>query len=109
MNILNIQLPKNHFHTLLPFAESKEHNVYSNWHGSTSYENAYGISTLTPENNSILKHSKEDVISFVETFIDNYDIDLLQVSDPTKAYLHTHFADKIKYIGPSEIAARRNR
>lgn len=106
MNILNIQLPKNHFHTLLPFAESKGHNVYSNWHGSTSYENALGIHTLTPDDNSRLKGNKEDTISFIKTFIDNYDIDLLQVSDPTKAYLHTHFADKIKYIGPSEIAAR---
>ena len=47
MNLLNIQLPKNHFHTLLHLAQNKQHNVYSNWHYSTSYENTCGIYTLT--------------------------------------------------------------
>ena len=106
MNILNIQLPKNHFHTLLHLAQNKEHNVYSNWHGSTSYENACGIYTLTPEDNDYIKGKPEDVIGYIEKFIDYYNIDILQVADPTKAYLHTHFADKIKYIGPSEKAAK---
>jgi len=106
MNILNIQLPKNHFHTLLHLAQNKEHNVYSNWHGSTSYENACGIHTLTPEDNSYIKGKQENVIGYIEKFIDYYNIDILQVADPTKAYLHTHFADKIKYIGPSEKAAK---
>ena len=106
MNILNIQLPKNHFHTLLHLAQNKEHNVYSNWHGSTSYENACGIYTLTPEDNSYIKGKQENVIGYIEKFIDYYNIDILQVADPTKAYLHTHFADKIKYIGPSEKAAK---
>jgi len=107
MNILNIQLPKNHFHTLLHLAQNKEHNVYSNWHGSTTYENACGIHTLTEEDNLFIHHAdKEELISYVEKFIDYYNIDVLQVADPRKAYLHTHFADKIKYIGPSEKAAR---
>ncbi len=106
MNILNIQIPKNHFHTLLHLAQNKEHNVYSNWHGSTSYENACGIYTLTPEDNDYIKGKPEDVISYIEKFIDYYNIDILQVADPTKAYLHTHFANKMKYIGPSEKAAR---
>jgi len=106
MNILNIQLPKNHFHTLLHLAQNKEHNVYSNWHGSTSYENACGIHTLTSEDNDYIKGKPEDVIGYIEKFIGYYNIDILQVADPTKAYLHTHFADKIKYIGPSEKAAR---
>ena len=70
MNILNIQLPKNHFHTLLHLAQNKEHNVYSNWHGSTSYENACGIYTLTPEDNSYIKGKQENVIGYIEKFID---------------------------------------
>jgi len=106
MNILNIQLPKNHFHTLLQFSKSNEHKVYSNWHGSTSYENAYNIHTLSGVNNDELKFKKDQVIRYVEGFINDNNIDLLQVSDPTKAYLHTHFQDKVQYIGPPEIAAR---
>ena len=110
MNILNIQLPKNHFHTLLHLAQNKEHNVYSNWHGTTSYENACGIHTLSKEDNTILNFPLDDwkpkVIKFVEQFIDHYNIDVLQVADPRKAYLHTHFQDKVQYIGPSEIAAQ---
>ncbi len=107
MNILNIQLPKNHFHTLLHFAQNKEHNVYSNWHGSTSYENACGIHTLTEQDNIVINSAdKEGLIKYIEKFIDYYDIDILQVADPRKAYLHTHFQDKVQYIGPSEIAAQ---
>jgi biotin carboxylase len=107
MNILNIQLPKNHFHTLLHFAQNKEHNVYSNWHGSTSYENACGIHTLTEQDNHVINSAdKEGLIKYIEKFINYYDIDILQVADPRKAYLHTHFQDKVQYIGPSEIAAQ---
>ena len=107
MNILNIQLPKNHFHTLLHLAQNKEHNVYSNWHGSTSYENACGIHTLTEQDNIVINSAdKEGLIKYIEKFIDYYDIDILQVADPRKAYLHTHFQDKVQYIGPSEIAAQ---
>ena len=107
MNILNIQLPKNHFHTLLHFAQNKEHNVYSNWHGSTSYENACGIHTLTEQDNHVINSAdKEGLIKYIEKFIDYYDIDILQVADPRKAYLHTHFKDKVLYIGPPEKAAR---
>jgi hypothetical protein len=107
MNLLNIQLPKNHFHTLLHLAQNKEHNVYSNWHGSTSYENACGIHTLTEQDNFFVNSAdKEKLIEYIQKFIDHYDIDILQVADPCKAYLHTHFKDKVKYIGPSEEAAR---
>jgi len=107
MNILNIQLPKNHFHTLLHLAQNKEHNVYSNWHGTTSYENACGIHTLTEQDNKFIHVAqKEEVIEYIEKFIDYYNIDILQVADPRKAYLHTHFKDKVLYIGPSEKAAR---
>ena len=71
MNILNIQLPKNHFHTLLHFAQNKEHNVYSNWHGSTSYENACGIHTLTEQDNIVINSAdKEGLIKYIEKFID---------------------------------------
>ena len=107
MNILNIQLPKNHFHTLLHLAQNKEHNVYSNWHGSTSYENACGIHTLTEQDNHVINSAdKEGLIKYIEKFINYYDIDILQVADPRKAYLHTYFQDKVQYIGPSEIAAQ---
>ena len=107
MNILNIQLPKNHFHTLLHLAQNKEHNVYSNWHGTTSYENACRIHTLTEQDNHVINSAdKEGLIKYIEKFIDYYDIDILQVADPRKAYLHTHFKDKVLYIGPSEKAAR---
>ena len=107
MNILNIQLPKNHFHTLLHLAQNKEHNVYTNWHGTTSYENACGIYTLTEQDNHVINSAdKERLIKYIEKFIDYYNIDILQVADPRKAYLHTHFKDKVQYIGPSEKAAR---
>ena len=107
MNILNIQLPKNHFHTLLHFAQNKEHNVYSNWHGTTSYENACGIHTLTEQDNHVVNTAdKEELIEYIQRFIDYYNIDILQVADPRKAYLHTHFKDKVLYIGPPEKAAR---
>ena len=107
MNLLNIQLPKNHFHTLLHLAQNKQHNVYSNWHYSTSYENACGIYTLTEEDNIFLNNAqKEEVIEYIHKFIDHYNIDILQVADPRKAYLHTHFKDKVLYIGPTEEAAR---
>ena len=107
MNILNIQLPKNHFHTLLHLAQNKEHNVYTNWHGTTSYENACGIYTLTEQDNHVINSAdKKRLIKYIEKFIDYYNIDILQVADPRKAYLHTHFKDKVRYIGPSEKAAR---
>lgn len=106
MNILNIQLPKNHFHTLLSFTQNEDNKVYSNWHGSTTYENACGIYTLTPEDNDIFKGSKEQVINYVGKFIEHFNIDVLQVSDPNKAYLHTYFKDRVKYIGPPEDVAR---
>ena len=107
MNILNIQLPKNNFHTLLHLAQNKEHNVYSNWHGTTSYENACGIHTLTEQDNHVINSAdKEKLIEYIQRFIDYYNIDILQVADPRKAYLHTHFKDKVHYIGPSEKAAR---
>ena len=108
MNILNIQLPKNHFHTLLHLAQNKENNVYSNWHGTTSYENASGIHTLTEEDNKFVNSVPEPkaLIAYVEKFIKHYNIDTLQVAAPEMAYLHTHFKDKVRYIGPTEKAAQ---
>ena len=97
MNILNIQLPKNHFHTLLHLAQNKEHNVYSNWHGSTSYENACGIHTLTSEDNDYIKGKPEDVIGYIEKFIGYYNIDILQVADQSVRLtfqLHACFFEK---------------
>ena len=108
MNILNLQLPKNHFHTLLHLAQNKENNVYSNWHGTTSYERACGIYTLTKEDNKFINSSPQPkaLIAYVEKFIEQYNIDTLQVAAPAMAYLHTHFKDKVRYIGPTEKAAR---
>lgn len=109
MNLLNIQLPKNNFHSLLQ--HGTKNNIYTNWHGSTTYENRLGIYTLTEEDNnfldfSIYNNDKDAVIDYVKKFIDYYKIDTLQVTDPNAAFLHTYFHDKIKYIGPSELAAR---
>jgi len=108
MNLLNLQLPKNHFHTLLPFAQNKAHNVYTNWHGTTSYENACGIYTLTEEDNTFVNSAPtpHKLIAYVDKFIDYYNIDILQVAAPEMAYLHTYFKDKVLYIGPTKEAAR---
>ena len=107
MNILNIQLPKNHFHSLLHFAQSENHNAYTNWHGDTAYENLCGIHTLTPEDNTFLRTAEPmEMIAYMHKFIDYYNIDILQVADPTKAWLHTFFHDQLKYIGPPESVAR---
>ena len=107
MNILNIQLNKNHFHTLLQL-NHHGHNVYTNWHGAHEYENLFGIKTLSATDNTIINVGNQDqVLDYVYTFIKHYDIDVLQVSDPTKSYLHTHFHKLVKlYIGPSEKVAR---
>ena len=114
MNLLNIQLPKNNFHNLIQLSTLKEHNVYSNWHGSTTYENSFGIYTLTEEDNSFLNSglyidpvakdipTNDDIIDYVQKFIDYYNIDILLVTDPNAAFLYTHFHNKIKYIGPPE-------
>ena len=118
MNLLNIQLPKNNFHNLIQLSTLKEHNVYSNWHGSTTYENSFGIYTLTEEDNSFLNSglyvdpaakdipTNDDIIDYVQKFIDYYNIDILLVTDPNAAFLYTHFHNKIKYIGPPEKVAR---
>jgi len=109
MNLLNLQIPKTHFYTLLELIGSG-HNVYSNWHGDHVYENALGIKTFSKEDNDFYAlnkyYNKDATINFIEKFIDHYNIDVLQVADPGAGYLHTHFKDKIKYIGPSEESTR---
>ena len=109
MNLLNLQIPKTHFYTLIELAQSG-HNVYSNWHDNHSYENALGIKTLSEEDNfffwSHMFTDKPATIDYIEKFIDHYNIDILQVANPGAGYLHTHFKDKIKYIGPSEESSR---
>ena len=69
MNLLNIQLPKNNFHSLLQ--HGTKNNIYTNWHGSTTYENRLGIYTLTEEDNnfldfSIYNNDKDAVIDYVK-------------------------------------------
>ena len=106
MNLLNLNLPRCHFHTLIELAKSG-HNVYTNWNGTNKYEASFGIKCLTKEENVLVTQlsspmNSQKNLALVETLIDKYNIDILQVSIPQLAYLHTHFKDKIKYIGPPE-------
>ena len=125
MNILNLNLPRCHFHTLIELAKSG-HNVYTN-HESISheYESSLGIKHLSEEENKLItkisqpgefffdeeheiqyeKDKKEYGLKLIQQLIDKYNIDILQVSIPELGYLHTHFKDKIKYIGPPEQVA----
>ena len=108
MNILNLNLPKAHFHSLIEYVKSG-HTVYNTWSlDSIQYEPSFGIKYLTKEENKPLRNSsygvsdKEELIKHIEDIITKYDIDLLQVCIPNYGFLHTHFADKLKYIGPTE-------
>lgn len=123
MNILNLNLPRCHFHTLIELAKSG-HNVYTNYESVYEYESSLGIKSLTEKENRLVnklqvpgeflseeeeiqyeKEKKEFAPKFIQQLIDKYNIDILQVSIPELGYLHTHFKDKIKYIGPSEEAS----
>ena len=53
MNILNINLPKSHFHTLIGLVKSG-HTVYTNYHDSKHYEPSLGIKYITEEENNTL-------------------------------------------------------
>jgi len=124
VNILNLNLPRCHFHTLIELVKSG-HTVYSNWEIANEYESSFGIIPLTEEENmkvavlgSYLPEGDDDInvymtpaskirrISFVEGLVDKYNIDILQVCIPNLSYLHTHFKDKVKYIGPTEESGR---
>ena len=109
MNILNLNLPRCHFHTLIELVKSG-YNVYTNWTRTNKYEDSFGIKCLTEEENILVTQlsspmNSEKNPAVIETLIDKYNIDILQVSIPELGYLHTHFKDKIKYIGPSEEAS----
>ena len=110
MNLLNLNLPRCHFHTLIELAKSG-HNVYTNWTGDHKYEDSLGINPLTEEEN-ILVNQKGAPIElpknpdFIKDLIDKYNIDILQVSIPNLSYLHTHFKDNVKYIGPPEEVSK---
>jgi hypothetical protein len=120
MNILNLNLPRCHFHTLIELARSG-HNVYTNYESAYGYESSLGIKALTKEENKRImrlhnpieipieevvvrkeRERKIHTLAFIGQLIDKYNIDILQVCIPNLSYLHTHFKDKIKYIGPPE-------
>ena len=108
MNILNLNLPKAHFHSLIEYCKSG-HTVYNTWSlDSMRYEPSFGIKYLTEQENKPIRDgaygyfNKEDIIKHIEDLITKYNIDLLQVCIPNYGFLHTHFADKLKYIGPPE-------
>lgn len=124
MNILNFNLPRCHFHTLIELVKSG-HTVYSNYELEHTYESFLGIIPLTQEENGIVNglagwtpETKEDInvlisdkrkresITFIEGLIDKYKIDVLQICIPNLSYLHTHFKDKVKYIGAPEESGR---
>lgn len=117
MNILNYNLPKAHFHTLIELVNSG-HTVYTNWHDNDTYEPSFGINLLENDDNVCVNYGsfvedperteeiKENLIALTKKLIDRYDIDVLQVCIPTAAYLYEHFADKVKYIGPSVQSSR---
>jgi len=124
VNILNLNLPRCHFHTLIELVNSG-HTVYSNWTYVNEYESSLGITPLTEEENrrvtGLGKYSPERVedipiqisekrkiesCAFIEGLIDKYNIDILQVCIPDISFLHTYFKDKVKYIGPTEKSGR---
>ena len=94
MNILNLNLPRCHFHTLIELVKSG-HTVYSNWEIANEYESSFGIIPLTEEENmkvavlgSYLPEGDDDInvymtpaskirrISFVEGLVDKYNIEI---------------------------------
>jgi len=117
MNILNYNLPKAHFHTLIELVKSG-HTVYTNHHEDPSYEASFGINLIEMDDNvSILRlglyeigddvqAKQKKAIEVTERLIKKYNIDILQVCIPTAGFLHDHFKDKIQYIGPPAAAAR---
>ena len=125
MNILNLNLPRCHFHTLIELANSG-HTVYSNYRDTNEYESSLGINPLSKKENNKLfelsyfehdsmtkeqelqfkKEKRMTTITFIEELINKYNIDILQVCIPELGYLHTYFKDKIKYIGPTEESSR---
>ena len=108
MNILNLSLQKSHFHSLLEYIKSG-HTVYSNYMQYTNYDESFGIKILTEEENisfATQYQKEEEVVQRVTDLIYKYEIDILQVGMPGLSYLHTHFDDKIKYIGPPEAASK---
>ena len=116
MNILNINLPKQHFYSLIELVNSG-HTVYTNWHDCYEYEKSLGLIPLGEEDNNFInysvstmegdqKHKKFDLENYVAVFVEALRIDVLQVGSPVVSYLHTFFKDHIKYIGPPEKVAR---
>lgn len=123
MNILNINLPKSHFHTLIGLVESG-HTVYTNYHDSFNYEPSLGIKYITENENALLynddyalaegepselielkKERNNKIAELIKTLIDKYKINILQVGHPELSYLNSRFKDQVKYIGPTEEAA----
>ena len=109
MNLLNLNLPRCHFHTLIELAKSG-HNVYTNWNGTNKYETSLGIKCLTEEENILVNQLGAPMElpknpALIETLIDKYNIDILQVSIPNLSYLHTYFKGS-NYIGPPEEVSR---
>ena len=113
MNVLNLNLPRCHFHTLIELVNSG-HTVYSNWSIANEYESSLGIIPLTEEENRkidtlgvyspegsddinvlISPTKKINTLSFIEGLIDKYNIDILQVCIPNLSYLHNYFKDKV--------------
>ena len=124
VNVLNLNLPRCHFHTLIELVNSG-HTVYSNWSIANEYESSLGIIPLTEEENRKVSNlgeyspegsddinvlisptKKINTLSFIEGLIDKYNIDILQVCIPNLSFLHTYFKDKVKYIGPTEESGR---
>lgn len=111
MNVLNINLPKAHFRSLIELVNSG-HTVYTNFHDSFNYEPSFGIKYLPEDESELLGRTgleyieRPEVVSLIADLIKRYDIDILQVCPPCLSYLHTHFSDKVKYIGPSEEVAK---
>lgn len=118
MNVLNINLPNCHFRSLIELVRSG-HNVYTTHiiGNKSNYESKFGIQNIREEQNSAVmsytesdipeleEHSRFRVVDCVERMIEEYDIDILQVAPPNMAFLHTHFADKLTYIGVPETVS----
>ena len=62
MNILNYNLPKAHFHSLIELVKSG-HIVYTNWHDTTKYEPSFGINHLENNDNLIVATASGPVIN----------------------------------------------
>lgn len=102
MNIICFDLPNCNFNNLLSLHQAG-HVIHTVTYGDTSYIESRGILTV-PELDNVYELTESD-LPVIERTITDLNIDVMIVTAPFLGFLHTAFAHKLTYIGPSQSAS----